>query len=311
MGGLLQAQHENDTIRRINSIVSIASKCGQSISLKEICLMLAQELSEEDVSSIIQNSPDYAIHFSFDKGFVVQKGYEYLFSERKLRAKISKEYTQVAELFVRNLVRNNSNVRLVAVCGSVAYGSAKASDDIDLFIMARKNRLWIVFFKALLLARVYRLKASLVGQNTNFCLSYMQDESEFEKESQRKTALFARELLSIIVFCGKEFYRTLLVKTKWIEGFFPRLTALRLEQKEQNDVCFSRQESLPLLYDVVNLLIYVILGKYLQLKAFMRNLGFKKLKRNKDIFEAKITKGSCVYNSFRYKELEKMYQGVN
>jgi predicted nucleotidyltransferase len=311
MGGLLQVEQEIATKRRIISIINIATKCGQSMSLRELSLMLAQNLTEEELLSIIQNDPTYEAQFSFDKGFIVKKGYEHLFSERKLRAKISKQYAQVAELFIKNLVRNNSNVRLVAVCGSVAYGSAKASDDIDLFIIAKKNRLWLVFFKALLLARVYNLKASLVGQNTNFCLSYMQDESEFEKESQRKTALFARELLSSIIFCGKDFYRTLLVRAKWIEGFFPRLTALKLEQKEQQDVCFNHKELLPLLYDSLDMMIYVLLGKYLQLKALMRNLSYRKLERNKDVFEAKITKGSCVYNSFRYKELEKMYRGVS
>ncbi len=312
MGGLLQAEQESATKKRIISIVTIASKCGQSMSLREVSLMLAQKLSGEEVLSIIQNDPAYAAQFSLDKGFIVKKGYEHLFHERKVRAKISKVYTQIAELFVRSLIGNNSDVRLVAVCGSVAYGSAKASDDIDLFIVAAKNRLWLVFFKALLLARVYNFKASFAGQNTNFCLSYMQDESEFEKESERKTALLARELLSTVILFGKEFYQTLLFKANWIKDFFPILTALKLSGKGSRDACLShREEELSLLYDVLNMMIYVLLGKYLQLKASMRNMSYRKHKRNEDIFEAKITKGSCLYNSVRYQELEKMYSELN
>ena len=308
MSEILSSEQKNAINQRIISIVNIASKCGQAISLKAISLMLAQKLSEKEILSIIQNNLNFATRFSLEKGFVVQKGYEHLFSERKARAKVSREYFQVAELFFMKLARKNSSVKLAAVCGSVAYGSAKASDDIDLFIIAGKNRLWLVFFKALLLARIYNMKAALAGRKADFCLSYMQDEFEFEREMQRKTPLLAREFLSITVTFGRDFYRTLLVKAKWMRGIFPRLTAQKLSENEQNDFSYNHQESIVPLQDALNMMVYVFLGRYLMFKAFIRNLGFRKHLRNNEVFEAKITKGSCVYNSMRYKELEKMYK---
>ena len=62
-----------------------------------------------------------------------------------------------------------------------------------------------------------------------------------------------------------------------------------------------------LVLSISNTIIYILLGNYLRFKALIKNLSFKKKSKFKDLFEAKITKGSCVYNSERYKELEKMY----
>ncbi len=301
----LQPEEKNDVTKRIISIIKVASKCGQSLSLKEIVLMLPQKISEQEILSFIKNDQAFT-GLSVENDFFVEKGYEHLFYERNIRVKISSEYSKIAKLFANHLVKNNSDVKLAAVCGSVAYGSARASDDIDLFIIAETNRLWLVFSRALLLSRIYNLKAQILGQRIDFCLSYMQDHAAFEKESQqRKTALFARELLSIIVFYGESFYQHLLLRNRWIQSFFPKLTTKKLTDKTQS---LHLKEPSSTLHDIFNLAIYASLGNYLRLKAFMRNLGYRKQQRDQDLFEAKITRGSCVYNSVRYNEIEKMYR---
>jgi predicted nucleotidyltransferase len=295
--------------KKILSIVNIATQCNQAISLKEIILMLPREFNEKEVLTIIQTNSNYKQTLTIENGFVVKKGYERLFSERAIREKNSRDSVKIAHLFFNKLGKQNSNVKLTAVCGSVAYGSASASDDIDLFIIARRNRLWLVFFKALLLARVFNIKAAINSEKTHFCLSYMQDENEFEKELQRKTPLMARELLSSIILSGIEVYEELLMKNMWIEDFFPRLAAHKLNSKEMNAAEVPVQDkSQSHVYDILNVVFFVGIGRFLLFKAFLRNLNYKKCLKRKDVFEAKITLSSVVYTSMRYRELEKMYQ---
>src|SRR5208337_3677625 len=104
-------------------------------------------------------------------------------------------------------------IRTVAVTGSVAYGSATKWDDIDLFIVTKRNRLWI---SALLILRPSHLSL--------FCLSYVHDEQGFLKESQRNrsNALFARELLKAKPVAGAEEYRKILEGNEWVASFYSR-----------------------------------------------------------------------------------------
>ena len=195
---------------RIMLAIEIASKSGQAISTREIEQMLPPKKEPINVLTIIKNDSSVSESVSMENGFVVLKGCESLFSERLLREKVSKKYTGLARTFVSELMRRSTYVELAAVCGSVAYGSAKPSDDIDIFLLTKENHMWVTFFKALLLARAFYTKASINKERADFCLSYMHDWANFEKEvTQQKNALFAREFLSLYIIKGTMQYSAL------------------------------------------------------------------------------------------------------
>ena len=139
--------------------IEIASSCGQAISMDEIALMLPLKKEPEIVRAILQADPNFSKLVTVKGDLAVSKGQERLFSERDVRKKVSERYQKLAHTFARELIRRSHNVELIAVCGSVAYESATDSDDIDIFIIAEENRMWLTFFKALLLARVFIIKA--------------------------------------------------------------------------------------------------------------------------------------------------------
>ena len=303
----MQIVNEFGARNRILLAVQIASQCGQAISTNEIALMLPLPMESKRVQETIQTDPCIAKSVILQDGFVVLKGYESLFSERISREKLSKNYRGTAEAFIRELRRRSPYMKLMAVCGSVAYGSAGCSDDIDLFILTEENRMWLTFFKALLLARIFNIKAAINGERTDFCLSYMQDKKSFEEEiMRRRNPLFAREFLSLYIIDGMSCYRDLLERTRWMSGIFPKLYSLRMFDHSKSDKCGKFRQEIQV-QDSLNLFVYVLLGGFLRLKAFLRNLRFRKQRKMKDIFEAKITRGSCVYTSERYRELENLY----
>ena len=304
----MQIINEFGARNRILLAVKIASQCGQAISMSEIALMLPRPVESTSVQETIQTDPCIAKSVSLEDGFVVAKGYESLFSERNSREKVSKNYRGIAEAFIKELRRRNPYMKLMAVCGSVAYGSAKCSDDIDLFILTEENRMWLTFFKALLLARIFNIKAAINGERTDFCLSYIQDKKSFEEEIiRRRNPLFAREFLSLYIIDGMNCYLELLERTSWMSDIFPKLYTLRMFDHIKNEGCGAKFRQRLQAGDSLNLFVYVLLGGFLRLKALLRNLRFRKQRKMKDVFEAKITQGSCVYTSKRYRELENLY----
>jgi len=294
----------------IVSAVEIASQCGCAMSIDEVALLLPQGLGLENIREIILGSPLISVFFGAEKELVVQKGYEHLFSERAYRNDVSKRYLETAKIFVQELIRRSFHVKLIGVCGSVAYGSATASDDVDIFLVTKRHRLWFSFSKALLLARVFNIKALIKGGKADFCLSYVQDEEHFEEGiKNHRTPLFAREFLSIRVLAGINYYTTLLNRTKWMWQMFPRLHAAKLSERVGDKTSLSGEKTSRIrICDALDLFIYVIVRNYLMLKAFSRNLRYRKQRRMNDIFEVIITKGSCLYNSEKYRELEKRYK---
>ena len=294
----------------IVSAIEIASQCGCAMSIDEIALLLPQGLELENIREIILSSPLISVFYGAGKELVVQKGYEHLFSERTYRNDVSRRYLETAKTFANELIRRSCHVKLIGVCGSVAYGSSTSSDDVDILLVANRHRLWFSFSKALLLARVFKTKALIKRGKADFCLSYVQDEEHFEEEiMHHRTPLFAREFLSIHVFTGINYYATLLNRTKWMWQMFPRLHAAKLSKRVGDKTSLSGEKpSRNRIFDALDLFFYVIVRNYLLLKAFSLNLRYRKQRRMNDIFEVIITKGSCLYNSAKYRELEKRYK---
>jgi len=286
--------------------VEIATSCNQAISMNEIALMLPSKQEPQDVQAIIQTDLHLSKFVSVENNLAVLRGQEHLFSERVRRTEVSREFQKIARSFASALRSQSTDVELVAVCGSAAYESAADSDDIDLFIVSKPNRMWLTFLRALLLARVFKFKSSISGEKVDFCLSYVQDRIHFEREIEmHRTPLFAREFLSLHVMTGNDLYAMLLNKAKWMKDVFPNLYARRLEGKHSTKS--SDDASKSAIYDAANMVVYAFLKSYLSFKAFLRNSELRKKRRNNDLFEAIMTKGSSVYNSERYREIENKY----
>ena len=68
-------------------------------------------------------------------------------------------------------------VRMVAVCNNLSFGVADEKSDIDVFIVARKGRLYVVWAFTNFLFRLFGLRT--YGKETagRFCFSFMVDES--------------------------------------------------------------------------------------------------------------------------------------
>jgi hypothetical protein len=300
---------ESEVKARILFAVEIASKNDYAISTNEIAQLLP-DICEVNVGDIIKGDRQLLELLSVKNDLLVMKGYEKLFAERLSRRENSQMFLRKVKTFSDELIRRCPYVKLLAVCGSVAYNSAAKTDDIDFFLITKKNRLWISIFKILLLARAYNLKEFVNGKQVTFCLSYSKDEKSFEDEMvNHKTPLFARELLSVHVVEGLTFYQSMLTRLDWIQSMFPRLYVSKLRESEQtkNQKSHTGKENAGRVRSILNLGIYSVIRYYLLFRAFLLNLKYRKQNKMRDMFEAVMSIGSSIYMSQKYRELEEKY----
>jgi hypothetical protein len=167
----------------------------------------------------------------------------------------------------------------------------------------------------LVLVRLNKLLDLRPSHLAPFCLSYVHDEEGFEHESQnnRRNPLFARELLKARPVAGLDQYKQILESNDWVGVFYSapyeaKLIELndgtegrRAETKEK-----SKWFSFPL--DWAETITYVLLSRYLRIRAYLTNLRLKSQGQNFRVFEPKISAVSCVYTSNFYEWLRALWE---
>ena len=226
------------------------------------------------------------------------------------REQISAAKLESAASFANLLTRLVPFIRTIAVTGSVAYGSADKWDDIDLFVVTERNRLWVSGFLMLLQIRLYKILGLRASHLLPFCLSYLHDEEGFSNESRRSRTnpLFARELLKAKPIAGTEKYRRILEENKWVREFYStpyeemlRLLRTGLDGRAKPTAAPSGFQSFLLTW--TEGISYMILSRYLRLRAYLTNLKLRSEGKNLRAFEPNISPASCVYTSNFYRWL--------
>ena len=254
-----------------------------------------------------------------DLKFLVKDGYLFTSQDQSIASRCERERMSAAKLdsaacFANLLTRLVPFIRTIAVTGSVAYGSADKWDDIDLFVVTERKRLWLSAFLMLLQVRLSKVLGVRASHLSNFCLSYMHDQEAFSKESRRNrtNALFARELLKAKPVAGKDEYRRILEENRWVSELYStpyweklRLIGERLDETEPSEHTGSQLRSFFLNW--AEGIVYATLSRYLQLRAYLANLKLASEGKNLRTFEPIISSASCVYTSNFYRWLRALW----
>jgi len=122
-------------------------------------------------------------------------------------------------------------IKLIGLSGSMAMMNAGYDDDIDLFIITAKNRLFSGRFIALLLGQVLGIrrkrqstarKSLRVGFKDKVCLNLFFDENDLTVPEHKKNLYIAHEILQMKPLINKnQTYERFLEANKWIYDLFP------------------------------------------------------------------------------------------
>ena len=106
-------------------------------------------------------------------------------------------------------------VRAVGVSGSVSKNFADENADIDYFIIAKANRLWI----ARTLLHLFKKIPFLKNRKDHYCMNYFIDEEDLVIEE--KNVYTATELFTIIPMAGNGSMKNFFKSNTWSHRYFP------------------------------------------------------------------------------------------
>jgi hypothetical protein len=287
----------------------IAAASGALLSLKDLRDLLGVDATEDELSQSISSDASLAAKISVVSGHVLLKRPD---SDPASALEATKEAdkrrsralanVEAARVFARLL---NKDAVFVAVAGTNSYLSAAEGDDIDFYCITKTDGMWAFMLKSLLLSRA----SSVVRRGAPpFCFSFVMDEKKAREELSRpKGALYARDTLTAKVISGSGAYHSVLENASWMRSYFPIVYERRLREAEgvEGPHPHSKNGS-----KAMNVWLYLTLGSYVRLRAWVMNRKLARQGRSDAIFKAWIEPGRLEYASRRYVELGKMYQAL-
>lgn len=156
-------------------------------------------------------------------GYYFLPGKDRVVNGRKQKEKYSARYLQKAKI-ISQVLKLIPWIKLVGISGGLAMNNVAGKDDIDLFIITGKNRLWIsrLMCLGLLSLMGQRRKAGDKGREIagKLCINILLEENKLEQRS--KDIFVAHEVLQMKVLWQRDgIYSKYLADNEWVFKFLP------------------------------------------------------------------------------------------
>jgi len=137
-------------------------------------------------------------------------------SKKKLQNWRFRTYIKFISLFPQ--------IKLVGLSGSIAMMNARIDDDIDLFIITKKDHLFTARFLATIIAFIMGLKRplGLKKASDKVCLNLFFEESNLKVPKFKQTLFVGHEVLQMKPIINKDYtYERFLQANQWVFRLFP------------------------------------------------------------------------------------------
>lgn len=156
-------------------------------------------------------------------GWYFISGRESLIKKRLKRKKESAKKLEIVYETVANLSKIPT-VLLIGVSGGVSLHNADRNDDIDIFVIAKKNKIWITRISIIFLLSIrgkYRKRLDRSVAN-KICLNMLIDEQSLTFPSDRQDLYTAHEIVQMRpIFQRNKTYEKFLEQNTWVLNLMP------------------------------------------------------------------------------------------
>lgn len=163
-------------------------------------------------------------------GFYCFAEREHIIKKREKREVISNKKVRIVAKTVRFL-RLIPTVQLIGVSGALAMRNAKEKDDIDLFIITQRNRLWITRLFLLVFLEflgVRRKREERVAAD-KICLNMLVDESSLCLPKDKQDLYSAHEVVQMLpAFERFNTYKRFIQANLWVKNFLPNSLDIKI-----------------------------------------------------------------------------------
>ena len=208
---------------------------------------------------------------------VVYRSGEYIFMEKRKnivrkrvkRFKYSQEKLKCASRVIEKLAIFPS-VCLIGISGSLSMMNSEKKDDIDLFVVVRKNTVWatrlilILYLKTL---RAHRGRGDKTFSN-KFCLNMIIDEQRLRFPKKSRNLYTAHEITQFIPIIQRDkTYERFINSNLWILKFLPNI----LGETKKRKVIEKEKSVIDNLFIFLRIPIFEKVSKLFQLFLIKKN----------------------------------------
>jgi hypothetical protein len=207
---------------KIIKAIKYFSFFGYYPTLNEIYTFLQARIGknslEKKINKMVKKKILLASKYTPPQYSIVKKisNIKYQISKKKLNNWKFKTYMSLLSLAPQ--------IKLIGLSGSISMMNAGMNDDIDLFIITERNRLFTGRLIALILAQLFGLRRTRgMGNNNNkICLNLFFDEKSMKVPKFKQTEFVGHEVLQMKPIVNKEMtYERFLASNKWVYKIFP------------------------------------------------------------------------------------------
>lgn len=115
-------------------------------------------------------------------------------------------------------------IETIAISGSLAVFNAKKNDDIDFFIISKKNSVWITRLLSVIFLRIkgVRRRKNEKKLKDKICLNMFLDKTKLELVKEMKNLYTAHEIVQLRpIFDRNNTYDFFLKENLWLKNFMP------------------------------------------------------------------------------------------
>lgn len=204
-------------------------------------------------------------------GFFYMDGKSFEISERMKKYKESQRKIKIAQKTIRKLFLIPT-VLFIGLSGNLAMMNAQREDDIDLFVIARKNTPWLTRLSLILYLKILGKHRKRGDKNISdkFCLNMLIDEDKLAFPKNSRNLYTAHEVSQLMPIMEKgNIYKKFISANKWITEFMPNA----YEEIKNKRVKVSESKLfLDLLGSFLSLPIFERITRFAQKLLIRRNL---------------------------------------
>lgn len=169
--------------------------------------------------------------------YFMLSGREHLVSLKRRRAQASRQKWIIARK-TGFLLRLVPTIKLVGITGALAMNNVTPNDDIDLFIVTKRNMLWTTRLLATMLLDVLgrRRRPNQTQVRNKICLNMFMSEEGLCVARGEQDLFSAHEVLQMVPLWERDsVYRQFLKKNAWVKVFLPNAWEMAVRRPQEHE----------------------------------------------------------------------------
>ncbi len=269
----LKYSNIKDCMNAITQTILYSDVFGFPLSKRELWYFLKSptKISKSDFSIAFEKLPKEVLKI---RGYYCLSNRLATVVQRIDRKSFNRDKYMVAKS-AASILSKIPTVIFIGISGSLALGNAKKDDDIDLFVVTRKNTIWITRLVSLVILQTLGLRRKRLSVETanKVCMNMFIDEENLVLPKARHDVYTAHEIAQLKPLVDKNnTYNRFLLANEWVNMFMPNV--LKVAFKKSKKFKFSKTSS-RFVYRILNAYI-----NYIFANVITENIA-KVIQRNK------------------------------